>query len=121
MLRKLIRRSELLRRLFVFNVINGHSGFHECLSRRELLRVGALGLGGLTLTDLLRHDANAATETHRPKSVIYVVLDGGPSHLDMWDLKPQAPTEYGHDLSHAGHRPRREAAGLQRPPAIPAR
>src|SRR5689334_8161816 len=70
-------------------------------SRRELLRVGALGLSGLTLADLLRHEAHAATSNSqgsssigRPKSVIYVVLDGGPSHLDLWDLKPQAPTEY---------------------------
>lgn len=63
------------------------------MSRRELLRVGALGLGGLTLADLLRHQASAAP-SQRPKSVIYVVLNGGPSHIDMWDLKPQAPTEY---------------------------
>ena len=68
--------------------------FDGGLSRREWLRVGGLGLGGLTLADLLRHDAKATTETRRPKSVIYVVLDGGPSHLDMWDLKPQAPNEY---------------------------
>ena len=72
------------------------------LSRRELLRVGALGLGGLTLADLLRREAAAAgaeqpaagAKGKRPKSVIYVVLNGGPSHIDMWDLKPQAPVEY---------------------------
>lgn len=63
------------------------------LSRRELLRVGALGLGGLTLADLLRQEATAKV-SQRPKSVIYVVLNGGPSHIDMWDLKPQAPLEY---------------------------
>ena len=63
------------------------------LSRRELLRVGALGLGGLTLADLMRHES-AANSPKRPKSVIYVVLNGGPSHIDMWDLKPNAPTEY---------------------------
>lgn len=62
-------------------------------SRREMLRVGALGLGGLTLTDLLRTDS-AARSQQRPKSVIYVVLNGGPSHIDMWDMKPQAPLEY---------------------------
>lgn len=62
--------------------------------RREFLRVGTLGLGGVTLADLLRHEARADTPARRPKSVIYVVLDGGPSHLDMWDLKPQAPVEY---------------------------
>ncbi len=62
-------------------------------NRREFLRLGALGLGGLTLADLLRHEAHAGVE-RRPKSVIYSVLGGGPSHIDMWDLKPDAPIEY---------------------------
>lgn len=66
------------------------------LSRRELLRVGALGLGGVTLVDLLRGAAtgSSGSPASRAKSVIYVVLNGGPSHIDLWDLKPQAPTEY---------------------------
>jgi hypothetical protein len=63
------------------------------LHRREFLRLGALGLGGLTLADLLRHEARGE-EKSRPKSVIYVVLGGGPSHIDMYDLKPDAPDEY---------------------------
>lgn len=78
----------------MLTISNRQSEHHDALSRREVLRVGALGLGGVTLADLLRHEAGANTETRRPKSVIYVVLDGGPSHLDMWDLKPQAPVEY---------------------------
>lgn len=60
-------------------------------NRREFLRVGGLGLAGVTLAGLLRNEAKA--ETSRPKSVIYVVLGGGPSHIDMWDLKPDAPAE----------------------------
>lgn len=65
-------------------------------NRRDFLRIGGLGLGGLGLTDLLRQDARAADagDTRRGKSVIYVVLGGGPSHIDMWDLKPDAPDEY---------------------------
>jgi Protein of unknown function (DUF1501) len=63
------------------------------LARREFLRVGGLGLAGLTLADLLRHEARGAGEG-RPKSVIYVVLGGGPSHIDSWDMKPDAPEEY---------------------------
>jgi len=63
------------------------------VNRREFLRLGALGLGGLTLADLLRHEARAQ-DAARPKSVIYIVLGGGPSHIDMWDLKPNAPDEY---------------------------
>ncbi len=63
------------------------------IDRRDFLRVGALGLGGLTLADLLRNEAHAKV-AGRKKSVIYIVLGGGPSHIDMWDLKPQAPIEY---------------------------
>jgi hypothetical protein len=63
------------------------------MDRREFLRVGALGLGGLTLADLLRHEARGG-QAVRQKSLIYVVLGGGPSHIDMYDLKPDAPSEY---------------------------
>ncbi len=67
----------------------------DTLPRREFLRVGALGLGGLTLADLLRLEARGGmNEEGRGKSVIYVVLGGGPSHIDMYDLKPLAPAEY---------------------------
>ncbi|MBX9582808.1 MAG: DUF1501 domain-containing protein [Gemmataceae bacterium] len=61
-------------------------------NRREFLRVGGLGVAGLTLADLLRHDARAESPA-RPKSVIYVVLNGGPSHIDSLDPKPDAPDE----------------------------
>ena len=64
------------------------------LNRREFLRIGGLGAFGLTLADLLRQDARAGTPRARHKSIIYIVLGGGPSHIDMWDLKPAAPSEY---------------------------
>jgi hypothetical protein len=70
----------------------GHT-FCDRVHRREFLRLGALGLGGLTLADLLRHEAQGG-EPGRAKSVIYVVLGGGPSHIDTYDLKPDAPDEY---------------------------
>jgi hypothetical protein len=63
-------------------------------SRRDFLKVGALGLGGLSLADVLRLQATAGTAQRRPKSVIMVVLAGGPSHIDMYDMKPNAPVEY---------------------------
>ena len=65
------------------------------LNRRECLRVGGLGVAGVTLSALLRSAARAKEQgkPSRPKSVIYVVLDGGPSHIDMWDPKPDAPAE----------------------------
>ena len=62
------------------------------LNRREFLQIGALGLGGLTLADALRLEAHGAAAT--AKSVIMVYLPGGPSHIDMYDPKPDAPMEY---------------------------
>lgn len=64
--------------------------------RRNFLRVGSLAVGGLSLPHLLRHEAVAregGTSAKR-KSVILVWQAGGPSHLDMYDLKPTAPAEY---------------------------
>jgi len=72
---------------------NPSAAFCDGIRRRDFLRLGALGVGGLTLADLLRSEAKA-DESHRPKSIIYVVLNGGPSHIDMYDLKPDAPAEY---------------------------
>ena len=63
-------------------------------NRREFLRVGGLGLAGVSLASLLRLEASGSETKSRPKSVIYVVLGGGPSHIDTWDLKPDAPVEY---------------------------
>ncbi|MFO0795950.1 MAG: DUF1501 domain-containing protein [Gemmataceae bacterium] len=62
-------------------------------TRRQFLRAGGLGVAGVTLPALLRNDARADS-TARPKSVIYVVLSGGPSHIDTWDPKPDAPAEF---------------------------
>ncbi len=65
-------------------------------SRRSFLRVGALGLAGLTLPELLRLRAEATTEGKPIKdtAVIQVILGGGPSHLDTYDPKPEAPREF---------------------------
>src|SRR5262249_7220900 len=60
-------------------------------SRRDFLRVGALTLGGLTLPNLLR--ARAGNAGSGAKSVIMIYLGGAPSHIDMYDLKPDAPAE----------------------------
>lgn len=59
-------------------------------SRRDFLAMGGLALGGLTLPQLL---AARSPQSGRSKSVIMVFLAGGPSHIDMYDLKPDAPTE----------------------------
>ncbi len=61
------------------------------LSRRGFLHIGGLCVGGLTLADLLRLEAQG--NQRRRKSVIMIWLEGGPSHIDMYDLKPSAPAE----------------------------
>src|SRR5579863_3294577 len=69
--------------------------FHRSLrlSRRAFLRAGILGAGSLSLAQLLRNEAQAGTGS-RPNSVIILWMRGGPSHIDMWDPKPEAPLEY---------------------------
>lgn len=65
------------------------------LTRRSFLRLGAMSLTGLTLSEMLRLRAQApARETRRQKSLIMIHLSGGPSHIDMYDMKPGAPSEY---------------------------
>ncbi len=66
--------------------------FCDGLSRRSFVRLGSLGIGGLTLADLLRNESRAASAA-RHKSVIMVYLSGGLAHQDTFDLKPQAPAE----------------------------
>lgn len=63
------------------------------ITRREVLRVGGLAIGGLTLADILRSRANAAGNSKRAKSVIMIWLRGGASHIDSYDMKPAAPVE----------------------------
>ena len=65
--------------------------FCDRINRRDFLRVGALGLGGLTLPDILRLRAESGAQS--PRAVIMVCLAGGPSHLDMYDMKPDAPAD----------------------------
>src|SRR5262252_6962186 len=66
--------------------------FCDGVSRRNFLRIGALGMGGLLLPQVLQ--AESATGVRRShKAVIMIFLPGGPSHQDMFDLKMDAPSE----------------------------
>ncbi len=64
-------------------------------TRREFLQVGAMGLGGLTLPWLLETKATAAADVNfvKDKSVVFLYLNGGPSHIETWDPKMTAPVE----------------------------
>src|SRR5215831_19086746 len=63
-------------------------------TRRRFLRAVGLAFCGLTLADFLRLRALAGPDAPRAKSALLIHLSGGPSHLDMYDMKPQAPVEY---------------------------
>src|SRR5688572_19710359 len=60
-------------------------------TRRELLKAGAIGLTGLGMAELSALQSLANPHTPRARSVIFVFLTGGLSHLDSFDLKPEAP------------------------------
>ena len=69
------------------------------VSRRELLRVGGAGLLGISLSNLMALEAQGQTAPQgkkragfgSAKNFIFIFLQGGPSHLDIWDPKPDAP------------------------------
>jgi hypothetical protein len=64
------------------------------ISRRSFVKAGILGTTGLSLSQLLRSEARADAPATRRPSVIILWMRGGPSHIDMWDPKPDAPAEY---------------------------
>jgi hypothetical protein len=66
--------------------------FCDGISRRNFLKVGAFG-AGLTLAEMLRLRAQAGSGSSN-KAAIMIYLPGGPPHLDMYDLKPDAPKEF---------------------------
>ncbi len=72
--------------------------FCDGVSRRNFLQVGATALGGLTLPGLLRAEAQPGSQP-TGKSIINIYLPGGPSHQDMFDLKPLAPREFRGEFS----------------------
>jgi len=66
--------------------------FCDGLNRREFLKIGGLAMGGLTLTDLLAAEARAGVKSSN-KAIIMIYLPGGPPHIDLVDMKPDAPVE----------------------------
>jgi hypothetical protein len=76
----------------MFKFLGRRQRFCDGITRRNFLRIGALG-AGLTLADMLRLRALGG-DSKSSKSAIMINLPGGPSHMDMYDLKPAAPVEY---------------------------
>jgi Protein of unknown function (DUF1501) len=63
------------------------------LTRRGFLKIGSLGIGGLTLPGILRLRQAQAASSRKDTAVILYWMSGGPSQIDMWDMKPNAPAE----------------------------
>ena len=68
------------------------------VTRRDVLKIGALGFGAFTLADLFRFEAKAAAPK-RHKAVINIHLTGGPSHIDTFDMRPNLPSEFRGEFS----------------------
>jgi hypothetical protein len=81
----------------MFSIGRGQVRVCEGLTRRQWLRVGGLGVAGLTLADLLRGRSEAGRARQegfrRARSCILCFLFGAPAHQDVWDLKPDAPAD----------------------------
>ena len=76
----------------MLTILGRSQRFCDGVSRRNFLKIGALGLGGLTLPQILRAEASTGVRLSH-KAVIMIYLPGGPSHQDMFDLKMEAPSE----------------------------
>src|SRR5262245_28910876 len=78
----------------MFSILGRGTRLCDGITRREVLRVGGLAFAGLTLADVLRLRAASPTPgAARGKSVILIWLRGGASHIDSYDMKPDAPAE----------------------------
>ena len=75
----------------MFTLWGNRQRFCDGINRRNFLKIGAFG-AGLSLAGMLR--ARAASSASAGKSAIMVYLGGGPPHMDMYDLKPDAPKEF---------------------------
>ena len=70
-----------------------HVHFCDGFSRRDFLHAGTIGLLGFGLTHFLSLKARGAISQDKDLNVIQLFLVGGPSQLDTWDMKPDAPAE----------------------------
>jgi hypothetical protein len=78
--------------LTIFGKARRNGGFCDGVTRRDFLTIGGSLLGGLTLPQLLRAE-NEQGRGGQHKAIINIYLPGGPPHMDMWDIKTEAPRE----------------------------
>ena len=87
----------------MLTILGNRERFCDGVTRRNFLQIGAASLGaaslgGMGLADLLRAEAKAGPAAQR-RSIINIYLGGGPTHMDTFDLKPNAPVEYRGELN----------------------
>lgn len=75
----------------------GREGYCDGASRRDFLKIGGMALGGLSLPQMLEADQQASNGSNH-RAIINIYMPGGPSHIDLWDLKPDAPAEIRGDF-----------------------
>ena len=76
----------------MLTILGPKNRFCDGVTRRNFLKIGALGLGGLALPQILQAESVRGTKLPN-KAVIMIFLPGGPSHQDIFDLKMDAPSE----------------------------
>ncbi len=76
----------------MLKILGAPGRFCDGMSRRDFLQIGGLAMGGLSLPQIIRAEAEAGVKSSR-KSIIMVFLAGGPSHIDSFDPKTEAPAE----------------------------
>jgi hypothetical protein len=76
--------------------LGGSNRYCDGITRRSFLQLGVAGMASLGLPQILRAkaDAKSGSGSSKDTSVILIWLDGGPSHMDLYDMKPNAPAEY---------------------------
>ena len=82
----------------MLTIFGERQSFCDGISRRNFLKIGGLAMGGMSLPQLLRAESLAGARA-TGKSIINIYLPGGPTHMDTFDLKPNAPKEYRGEFS----------------------
>ncbi|PHX63388.1 MAG: hypothetical protein CK551_06290, partial [Planctomycetaceae bacterium] len=82
--------------MFRVDAGNSQKGYCDGVNRRSFLQLGIAGMASAGLADIYKAKAasNAEGIASKDTSVILIWLDGGPGHMDMYDMKPDAPVEY---------------------------
>lgn len=82
----------------MLNILGSRFSLCDGISRRSVLKIGGLAMGGLSLPQVLRAEQASGIGSNK-KSVIMIFLPGGPPHQDMWDIKTDAPAEIRGEFS----------------------